>query len=136
IDVAPTVLELLGLPPFSPAQGRSFAPLLRGEHLDAATLYAGPLQSQIAARTDASTKWILNLKSDEQTGYDLLRDPGEEHDLGASMPAEARAHLAEEYWPRCTALPRPRVQQGGASPGAAAIPPAVRDKLRALGYAQ
>ena len=137
VDLVPTVLDLLGLPPPSPAQGRSVAPLVRGAPLDPAPLYAGPLGSLIAARV-GDAKWLIDRGADTAVVYQTLLDPAEERDIGASMPAEQRAQIFSAYARHCAALPPGTPSagpDGSAAPTTLEIPPAVREKLRALGYA-
>lgn len=67
VDIAPTLLELLGLPPLATAQGRSLAPLLRGEPFTPAAFvfsemerHSGSPKPTRAVRTDRY-KYIRNL---------------------------------------------------------------------------
>ena len=131
VDLVPTLLDLLELPPPSPAQGRSVAPLIRGEPMPPATLYAGPLRSQVAARVEAShSKWIIDRASGGRTEtYAPDADPGEAVDVGG--PTEVRDQIIADYGRHCAVLPP--VPPGSAE-RPSAIPSGVREKLRALGY--
>ena len=61
IDVAPTVLDLLGLPPDPDMEGHSLAPLLRGDSSDPPAAYAFvEWQNLISAVTDGRWKLIWN----------------------------------------------------------------------------
>jgi len=89
IDMMPTALELLGVAfDKTRLQGRSLAPLLRGE-----TLAAEPTFSHAISRrgheghafTIRDGKWRFVWDDDDKTGalYDLESDPGELHDVAA-----------------------------------------------------
>lgn len=130
VDLVPTLLDLLELPPPAPAQGRSVAPLIRGEPMPPATLYAGPLRSQMAARLEAShSKWIIDRASGAAEAYAPDADPGEVVDVGGST--EVRDRILADYSRHCAALPP--VYPGSAE-RPSALPSGVREKLRALGY--
>lgn len=67
VDIAPTLLDLMGLPALDTAEGRSIAPLLRGEDFTPATVLFSEMESHgggpkpaRAART-ARHKYIRNL---------------------------------------------------------------------------
>ena len=79
VDIAPTILEVLGLPAYAPFEGRSVLAELSGGaspdrvgyaslHLDAASMRA--------AKT-TQRKYILDLVADEQMWFDLAVDPAE-----------------------------------------------------------
>jgi arylsulfatase A-like enzyme len=135
IDVLPTVLELLGIAPPSGIQGRSLVPTLRGEALPARTLYAElPERTFLVARRGS-----LKLMIDEKAGlagrsaFDLAADPGEQHDIAATLPAGLWDEIASDRRAHCRrgAAPRPTGDGGGAALGGD-----VRRKLEALGYAE
>jgi arylsulfatase A-like enzyme len=129
IDVAPTVVDLLGLPPMVGSQGRSLAPILRGESLAPATLYAElSIFKQIAART-GSTKQIVNLETGAGQVFDTAVDPGEQHDLVAQGSARVEWGKIDEFKRLCA--PRAPAQKAGSGDR---LDPAVREKLKALGY--
>jgi arylsulfatase A-like enzyme len=90
IDVLPTVLDLLGLPPHAPAMGRSLVPQIDGRDAGVpgaayseGTVWTASLRSLVTER--------YQLLYDEATGtarvYDHRVDPGARHDLAASEPA-------------------------------------------------
>jgi choline-sulfatase len=133
VDVAPTALAAAGLDaPAGPAfTGRSLlsdaaVPTTYGE----ATLY-GPEQKYL--RTD---RWqlVYRPESDEDDAFslfDLVEDPGEQHDLAATRPAlRDSLFTLLELWME-------RVGSEGAM-AARDVPdnldPSVREQLRALGY--
>ncbi len=90
IDLAPTILDLAGLPVPESMQGRSLAPLLRGERpADWRTsvyyrYYHDPghhnTRAHYGVRT-ATHKLIHYWKKDAWELYDLVRDPLEQHNL-------------------------------------------------------
>jgi arylsulfatase A-like enzyme len=90
IDLAPTFLDLAGLPIPESMQGRSLAPLLRGESLpDWRTsvyyrYYHDPGHHNTAAHLGVRTethKLIYYWKKDAYELFDLSRDPTEQHNL-------------------------------------------------------
>ncbi len=97
IDIAPTILDLASLPVPDSMQGRSLAPLLRGEHpADWRSsvyyrYYHDPghhnTRAHCGVRT-ATHKLIQYWKKDAWEMYDLVADPNEQHNL-LFDPAEA-----------------------------------------------
>ncbi|MEO0017164.1 MAG: hypothetical protein RLZZ522_447 [Verrucomicrobiota bacterium] len=90
IDLAPTFLDLAGLPVPATMQGRSLAPLLRGESpSDWRTsvyyrYYHDPGHHQTAAHLGVRTathKLIFYWKKDAYEMFDLTKDPAEQHNL-------------------------------------------------------
>ena len=108
VDFAPTLLELAGLPVPGDMQGRSFAPLLRGERpKDWRTsmyyrYYHYPGDHQVQPHLGVRTgryKLIHFNKLDEWEMYDLAKDPGEMKNLyaepaSAGTVAQLKAELA------------------------------------------
>jgi len=123
IDIAPTMLAVLGWPAPAQFRGADLTPLARGQA--AAARFA---VSQIDSRPDADIRtpaWKL----DDGRLFDLRGDPGETHDVGAGHP-EMVAFLSR----RLSSLLAER-------PGAAAGPRVElsadeRARLRSLGYLQ
>ncbi len=129
-DLAPTVLDLLGLPPLKTDHGRSLVPLIRGQG-------AGP-SPPIYAETYLPLFYMnwapLRAIRDERFKlidaprpelYDLALDPREEHNLYEREPATARA--LRDGLARLT----------GGTEGAMALgrlDPETAEKLAALGY--
>ncbi len=134
IDVAPTVLDLLGLPPESHFEGRSLLPLLRDEALVSAV----DVVLQLPRKT---LDWDLRLHTEglvrgtdkllvgpEGVGelFDLAADPGEQQPqpppAGATLQAALQAANAD-----LAARQQPQEEK-------AQIDEATKEKLRALGY--
>jgi arylsulfatase A-like enzyme len=137
IDVAPTVLELLGLPPLAGAEGVSLVPLLHdpAAPLPRAAVFAEAPSSYTSGSVDltaarsATQKCILRGLTGEHECFDLAADPGERHALamdGASPGLGALAALLDGFRNGTAIVPA-----SGAAPAPDA---ATEEKLRALGY--
>lgn len=133
-DVAPTLLELAGLPPLPDADGASLVPLIEGRPLDRAGVPAALLWYIWAPNAPKQFAWITAgrdkaLRIDDRTaGYALPDDPCErdpvdrpdaEAALDAWLRAEQEAAAAFEA-------------RYGASEGA--VDAADAERMRALGY--
>lgn len=100
LDIAPTMLDLLGLPPLPDAQGVSLRPLLdKAEHHLDLTAYAEAGEphtlfrlARIRTLTAGPLKYI---HAPTPQLYDLLADPGEQQDLASARPADV-ARLREQ----------------------------------------
>jgi arylsulfatase A-like enzyme len=104
VDIAPTIVALLGLPPMSNADGLSFAPLVTGRPIDRPrTVLAGLRDSQ---RTIVVGRWklIVDSKGRRNSLYDLTADPGEAKNRAADAPIAGR--LCEVYLGEALAVPR------------------------------
>ena len=129
IDLVPTVLELLELPPIDVKQGRSLVPLIRGEPLPPVTMWAELPPRLVSARVD-DVKWIIGQKTGRAQVYDLASDPRELDDVRARFPADGATKLLAQYRDQiCTILPPATAPEGTEE-----IDPEVREKLKALGY--
>jgi arylsulfatase A-like enzyme len=108
IDLAPTFLDLAGLPAPASMQGRSFVPLLRGESpANWRTsiyyrYYHDPGDHNTAAHLGVRTathKLIYYWKKDAYEMFDLLQDPTEQHNLlyndGAAKQPAVASRFAE-----------------------------------------
>lgn len=89
VDLAPTLLDVLGLPPADTHQGRSLLPLLRGATLPPAPVFSETLYRQHHA------KWAVVLERwkliwDRNRGvvrlFDLAADPREQRNLADAHP--------------------------------------------------
>jgi arylsulfatase A-like enzyme len=126
VDLLPTVLEALGVPPPADVEldGTSFldvlrAPAARRERPPLFWHFPGYLEGHADGRTWRATpagairlgRWKLLERT--ETGavelYDLARDPGERRDLAAQLPERARELRDRlEAWRRESAAPRAR----------------------------
>jgi len=139
IDIAPTILDWLGLPRLSKAEGVSLSPLASG----AASAAPGPLIAVSEPEPDAfvarsaavrRADWKVIRRDDglwaldrwSRGGvelFDLVADPGETADLSAARPdvLQEISQLLPADWTR---------------PAATELTPEDRERLRALGYLQ
>jgi hypothetical protein len=153
VDLAPTVLELLGAPGLPGAMGRSFAALLRRGG-DADRWRARPIYSEAwypyrntGKRTERVSQPTLAVRLGDRKlvryrtrkghGYnyfDLATDPGERRDLYAERPDEASdlRELLERYEAETSALHADLTRAG--TPGSFSIDPERELHLQALGY--
>lgn len=134
VDLAPTVLDLLGLPPLEQAEGASLRPRIFGEKpRGARRVYAETLMprlefgwSELRMVRDERFKYIQAPRAEL---YDLREDPGESHNLLAEQPrrvAEMSGLL--EQWVASTG------QGEGPAQAARQLSPEEEEKLRSLGY--
>jgi len=136
VDLAPTILDLLGIPVPAGMEGVSTVPLLKGSPgsalpaLEKRDLYfeclAGWLDRRWAPlRGVRSGPWKY-IEAPQAELYDLGSDPGETKNVLSAHPAESRR------------LGQALSRLAGADPGAAAPSEAMsaetRRKLRSLGY--
>jgi len=134
-DVAPTALELLHLPPLDHADGRSLAPLLRGERLESrpvvSELYVDfSNELGVVAARSGATKIVYTAESGLRQEFDLVADPGE-HAPREATDVALRG-LLEERIAQASALLAARVH--GAKRHRAQIPDDVLERLKQLGY--
>lgn len=155
VDLAPTILDLAGLPPLPRTQGMSLRPLLEdpGARLPARDFlidghFRGYRRELSALVGEAEGRlWSLVAEIDttgcagtfqpERVGavrglYDLAADPGERRDLAAAHPAVA-ADLAARMQQQYAAGARLAQAVAGAA-GPAALTAEQKRQLRALGY--
>lgn len=129
VDLAPTVLELLGEEALSGTDGLSLRGLFRGEQLVLPPATIETYQPWISygwapLRGLRHAGWKLVMAPRPEL-YDLARDPREEHDLARARPEKLRE------------LERIRVQREqrpGVGPAEASSDPEALAKLRSLGY--
>lgn len=146
VDIAPTVLSLLGLPVPERIEGLDLSSLAKGEgpHPRASPVAYAELGPEIYALQTPRWKYIHNPKRYSSPGateqgsgyfaffriatdelYDLRADPGEQHDVASRHP-EVVSALRERLitWLATGEDPLP----------ASAITPESRAELKALGY--
>jgi arylsulfatase A-like enzyme len=105
VDVAPTILELLGLRPGEAVDGRSLVPLLEGRAApppEEAWSYAGSMNRGVALRRGDREKFILDntpwlAPSERREWYDLMSDPRERTNLAQAQQASPLEARAVEY---------------------------------------
>ncbi len=129
VDLAPTLLEALGLPPLPDADGRPLQPRIAGREDASRPAYV----ETFATRYDYGWSALQGLRTDRYKYiraprpelYDLSRDPGEREDLAAGLP-----EVTQELEARLAAvLARP-----GPTPARVTLDPAAQEQLRGLGY--
>lgn len=106
IDLAPTFLDLAGLPIPDSMQGRSFAPLLRGESPNDwrkslyYRYYHDPghhnTRAHLGVRT-STHKLIYYWKKDAYELFDLIGDPREQHNLLYSASEANQPQVAAKF---------------------------------------
>ena len=106
LDLAPTFLDLAGLPVPPSMQGRSLAPLLRGESpADWRTshyyrYYHDPGDHNTAAHLGVRTathKLIHYWRKDAYEMFDLVKDPAEQHNLLYDDAEAKRPEVAAKF---------------------------------------
>ncbi len=133
VDVAPTILEVLGLPRGDlPAAGRSLLPVLEGEEGEPPAVFletwAPRLDygwSELTAIRDVRWKYI---RAPRPELYDLQADPLELTDLAAVEPERVR-----EYAGKLEAL-ESSISSGDPTAERQQLDPQVRKALESLGY--
>jgi arylsulfatase A-like enzyme len=125
VDVAPTILELIGIPGLPGQRGR---PLMgaSGDVVHVAETHKPEAQKDQVALRDARYKMIYVVDDERFEMYDLAADPGELSDVFESARAE-RAGWPDEL----RALARAAEARGGARE----LDPELARQLEALGYA-
>ncbi len=138
IDVAPTLVDLVGLAALPGTQGESLRALLEGKvtsgpasALSEAT-YGRPLQ---ALQTAGNLKLIHETETGANALFDLNTDPGEQHDLAESEPA-VTARLQSELEALTRENRRRRARVSSASAESVVLDSETTERLRALGYLQ
>jgi arylsulfatase A-like enzyme len=134
LDLLPTLLELLDLPPPRDLRGRSLVPLMRepGSVPEPAPILSEGYpfglnkQSLLAGRF----KLIRTLPTGRVELYDLEADPAEQHDLAGARPALRRRMLAvlERELPVAVAAPEDPLARPEQ------LDPDTRRRLQELGY--
>lgn len=124
IDLVPTILDLLGLPPLPGANGRTL--LERGERILMAETHRPEAPRDLICLRDLSCLMVFDPEADSFEVFDLEADPGEVNDLG---PAGLALRPA---WPQ--QLRRAARIALDASTSSGSLDPEAEARLRALGY--
>jgi arylsulfatase A-like enzyme len=108
IDTAPTVLDLIGLPPMPEYQGTSLLSSRRRRAFFLADYSLGFL----GLREDC-WKYVFEVNSGRSTLFDVCRDPGERADRSNAAPEQVEAYRAAvESW----SLAQRRLVRGRSGP--------------------
>jgi len=141
IDVTPTVLELLGLPPLPGAEGRSLAPMMRAAASRIAfpsertaprpALAWPPAPSEIPLRSviDGHFQLLIDVDGGPPRLFDLDADPLATTDVSAAHP-DVVARLSAD-WKTWYAENQDQILEPGPE---VEIPEKTRERLRELGY--
>ena len=139
LDVAPTLLDVLGLPPEPHFEGRSLVDLWKDPVAGETAAKDVVLQLEstgdgVDAREHAAAirhgfAKLLSRPNGFTESYDLSADPGEEEPAPVG-PADERPALLRRLETVRAALR----ERAGAAPERAPLDDATREKLRALGY--
>ena len=132
VDVAPTLLRLLGLTPPPAMTGRDLRPALRGERLPPEPLYAESLFGRLNCRWSSLRAWTADdwklIDGSRAELFHLIDDPHETRDRApeeAPRVARMRAALQAAV---------ARMAPGGDQARTAAITPDQEAMLKSLGY--
>jgi len=143
VDVAPTVLDLLGLAPGETPDGESLLPALAGRpdggqdrtlYLETLNTYLDTGWAPLYALRRHDAKYI---EAPRPELYDLANDPHEQHDLLAGKQPEAADGAPPDAVALAAALRHRLESQPGVVEAAARrqpVDPEVRQRLAALGY--
>ena len=127
IDIAPTILDLVGLSPPRAFEGHSLLPRIEGGdgRDETAVVWRETRPDESGVKSGIRTpEWKLH----DGRLFNLLRDPGEQHDLASQEP-ELVASL-ERRLESVIASARPL------EPATVVVDEGTRKALRALGYVQ
>jgi len=83
LDVAPTILDLVGAPPLPRAEGRSLARAMRGEPLASRRVFGESIRYGRAVRmvVDGDFKLIYEARARTYELFNLRNDPGEQRNI-------------------------------------------------------
>jgi arylsulfatase len=89
VDVAPTILDALGLPIPETMSGRSFLPEMLGEGQSAPRATVSQFMSGVRSVAVGRVK-LIQRGLENAALYDLAKDPGETHDVSKTQPIALR----------------------------------------------
>ena len=127
LDLAPTLLDLLGVDSLPGREGRSLLDALHG-----APVEPRPVLTEFGPESRVTTsRWSLLRREEGIALYDLEADPGETRDRAAERPGAVRAltRVVERRDARADTL-----QAGASEPPARQVDAETRRALEALGY--
>ncbi len=133
VDLAPTLLDVLGVAVPSGVQGLSLVPLLRGEAVEVPGTLVGWGYVPLIGFRNPPWKFIRNQRSGLEELYNLETDPGETYNLASALPQVAMTLAATLDRSLSSAVAAARRYPH--ERGAVELSPAQREGLRALGYA-
>ena len=124
VDVAPTILDYLGLPAATRASGRSWLGDARERPRYAETYWGGAKRAVVYR----NHKLIRRLQTAAEQVYGLARDPAERDDLAGSVDEKTREKLTAAM----EDFPEPRADESFPSPRSRDAEET--ERLRSLGY--
>lgn len=86
VDLLPTLLDILSLPGLNHAVGTS----LMREVPDRTAYFNNPFAMQFRGLRHGDDKYLHILRSGQQELFDVIRDPGELHNVAAEFPAQVQ----------------------------------------------
>lgn len=133
VDLAPTLLDWLGLPPLDTTQGISLVPGLRGEPLpEERAIYFSWLGRETAGFRYGP--WKYHRWHNSNSLYNIDDDPGETRPVGGRGKDRPLMEAVIAEYEKTSAGLRSGFETAAAAGRAPAIPPEMRESLRALGY--
>ncbi|MCG8418526.1 MAG: sulfatase [Proteobacteria bacterium] len=138
VDLAPTVTDALGVRPLPDADGLSLLSAIHGVGVQRP--YSAVADHRDEKRVIRIGRWKLTLDDDGSwlSLYDLVDDPGEQHDRKADRLLAGR--LCEIYLGEALSSPRKSTRLSASAarltftPGQSELDPKTRRELEALGY--
>lgn len=98
-DVAPTVLDLIGIEIPDHVEGRSLVPAAQGKPLTERPIFVQQYYDDASAAVQDDKKVIVDFSIGVTEYYDLIADPGEQNNLADARPEAFRPlHCALLHW--------------------------------------
>lgn len=131
IDLAPTILDLLGLPPAADMQGTSLIPLINGQETSGREAYSESIYAKVhygwSPQRSLTTMKYAYIDTPKAELYDRENDPGQLRNL-----IETKASVAESLKERLQAISDRSTRKDLAGP--VKMDADTEAKLRSLGY--